>query len=84
MILQNSQSCLSLKLLVVQGHQVSLSLLDFEVHLLCQLLYILNLFKLGLVDPNHALLFVGLQLLRQTGYLELQVLLLLCECVLFD
>ena len=43
MVLQDGQSRLSLELLIIERHQVSLSLLDFKVHLLSQLLDVLDL-----------------------------------------
>ena len=62
MVLENGQSCLSLKLFIVEGHQVRLSLFDFEVHLLSQLFHILDFLKLSFIDLYHAFLLLGLVL----------------------
>ena len=53
-VLQDGQSCLCLKLFIVEGHQISLRFLHLEVHLLRQLLHVLDLLELGLVDLDHA------------------------------
>ena len=62
MILENGQSCLSLELFVVEGHQVRLSLFDFEVHFFSQLFDILDFLELSLVDLYHAFFLLGLVL----------------------
>ena len=54
MILENGQSCLSLELFVVEGHQVRLCLFDLEVHFFSQLFDILDFLELSLVDLYHA------------------------------
>ena len=72
-VLQDSESRLRLKLLVIERHQVGLSLLDFEVHLLSQLLDILDLLKLGLVDANHAFTLICLISHLKLGDLPLHV-----------
>jgi len=64
-ILQDGQSRLRLQLLVVEGHQIGLRFLDFEVHLLGQLLHILDLLELFLVDLDHAFLLFDLCLFLQ-------------------
>ena len=61
-ILEYGESCLSLELFIVEGHQVRLSLLDLEVHLLSQLLHVFNFLELSLIDLNHAFLLLLLVL----------------------
>ena len=75
MILQDCKSRLCLQLLVIECHEVGLGLLDLEVHLLRQLLNILNLFKLFLVNLNHARLLLVLELLLQSCDLVLHIIL---------
>lgn len=79
MVLQDGQSRLSLELLIVERHQVSLSLLDFKVHLLSQLLDVLDLLELCLVDANHAFAFLSLVLHLKRGDLHLHVLLFISQ-----
>lgn len=61
-VLQNSQPRLSLQLLVIERHQISLGLLHLEIHLFRQLFDVFDLFKLSFVDSDHAFLLVGLEL----------------------
>ena len=68
-VLQDGQSCLRLELFIVEGHQVSLRFLHLEVHLLRQLLHVLDLLKLSLVDPDHAFALLLLVLDFKVGNL---------------
>jgi len=82
-VLQDSESRLRLKLLVIECHQVGLSLLHFEVHLLCQLLHVLDLLELGLVDANHALTLISLILYFELSDFSLQIFLSISHRFLF-
>ena len=62
MVLENCQSCLSLELFVVEGHQVRLCLFDLEVHFFSQLFDILDFLELSFVDLYHAFFLLSLVL----------------------
>ena len=61
-VLKYGESCLSLELFIVEGHQVCLCLFDLEVHFLSQLLYVLDFLEFSLVDLYHAFLLLLLVL----------------------
>ena len=68
-VLQDGQSSLCLKLFIVESHQISLRFLHLEVHLLRQLLHVLDLLELGLVDLDHAFALLLLVLDFKVGNL---------------
>lgn len=59
-VLQNCESCCRLQLLLVQRHQVCLSLFYFVVHFFAQLLDSVDLCSLTLVYLDHAGFLAGL------------------------
>ena len=87
MVLQDSEPGLSLQLLIVECHQICLSLLNFEIHLFGQFFHIFDLFKLSLVDANHSFAFLSLVLDFESSDFSLHFLLcvakgfLLLHCI---
>ena len=79
MVLEHCQAGSGLQLLVVQGQQVSLSLLNLVKHLFSELLSGLNLVSLALIDFQVAFLLLLLQLVVFLFDQVLKALLFLLE-----
>ena len=83
-VLQDGQSGLRLELFIIECHQVCLSFLHLEIHLLGEFLHVLDLLKLSFVDPDHAFALLLLLLDFQVSDLLQDALFALLKIFVFD
>ena len=81
-VLQDSESRLSLQLLIIECHKVCLGLFDFIVHLFSQLFDVLDMLKFSLVNSNHTLSLVSLELNFKLGDIPIHIFLFIAQLLL--